>query len=202
MTSAINSSQDFFDTYAGEGGGGAPAFKFQSLGDTVKGVVVSTRPMEQTVFGSNPPRPIPDPKRPGQNKMQLQVILETNLRNWEGCNPGKDRDGNPEPASADTGSRAIYVKGWMIGAIKQAVLEATGKERGHLLPGDKIAVQFSESVDTGKGNPLKKFSANVVPTSKGAELFNQAEEEGASVAPANASAMSLDDGDDEIAPPF
>lgn len=201
MTANITSSEDFFNTYSGEGGGGAPAFRFVNLGDTVKGVVASTRPMEQTVFGSNPPRPIPDPKRPGQNKMQLQVILETNLRNWEGCNPGKDRDGNPEPASADTGARAIYVKGWMIGAIKEAVLGATNKERGHLIPGDKVAVQFSEQVDTGKGNPLKKFSANVVPTTKGAELFNQAEEEGANAKPANASAMSLDD-EDEIDAPF
>lgn len=197
----VSSSQDFFNTYSGEGGGGAPAFKFQSLGDTVKGVVVSTRPMEQTVFGSNPPKPIPDPKRPGQNKMQLQVILETKLRNWAGCNPGKDRDGNPEPADADTGSRALYVKGWMIGALADAVSTATKGERRHLIPGDKVAVQFSESVDTGKGNPLKKFSANVVPTAAGAEMFDESEEERA-VAPVDAGAMSFDDDDDDIDPGF
>lgn len=197
---AMNSAEDFFNTYSGEGGGGAPAFRFQEVGDTVKGVVASTRPMEQTVFGSNPPKPIPDPKRPGQNKMQLQVVLETNLRDWAGCKPGKDRDGNPEPASADTGARAIYVKGWMIGAIGDAVSEATNGERRHLIPGDKVAVQFSETEDTGKGNPLKKFSANVVPTAKGAEMFNEAEQERASTAPANAAAMSFDDEDEDEAP--
>lgn len=200
MTAPSN-AKDFFDTYSGDGGGGAPAFKFQQIGDTVKGIVVSTRPMEQTLFGSNPPKPIPDPKRPGQNKMQLQVILETKLRDWAGCNPGKDRDGNQEPPSADTGSRAIYVKGWMIGAISSAVSAATNGERRHLLPGDKVAVQFSESEDTGKGNPLKKFSANVVPTAAGAEVFNEAEEERAT-APVNAAAMSLDDDEDEMEAPF
>lgn len=200
----MNSADDFFDTYAPEGGGGAPSFHFGNLGDTVKGKIVSLRQMDQTYFGTK--TPIPDPKRPGQNKKQLQVILETPLRNWEGCknNQSSDQDGNLRPPSEDTGARAIYIKGWMIGAVADAVAKATdGKERAPRV-GGMLAVQFSEAEPTNKGNDLKKYAANYKAPAVGAELFEDAEEEKTTnaVAAANAPSMSLDDDEDDIEVPF
>src|SRR5699024_3220662 len=81
-TMSMNGNSDassFFSQVSG-GGGGAPSFAFQKLGDTVKGRVVSCKMMDQTYFGTSDK--IPDGK--GGYKKQLQVVLDTNLRNWEG----------------------------------------------------------------------------------------------------------------------
>lgn len=198
---SVNSTEEFFDTYASEGGPGVPAFWFSQIGATIKGTVVSTKITDQTVYKSNPPRPIPDPKRPGQNKKQIVAVIETNLSNWEGISPKstlhKNEDGTLRPASEDTGARTIYIKGWMIGAVADAVKEATGGQRKGIIPGDQIAVKLSEQVDTGEGNPLNKFVANVKPAPVGEDLFSEAEEENAAKA-ADTSKPTADD--DE--PPF
>lgn len=199
-------SSDFFDTYSGSGGGGAPSFAFRQKGDTVKGVVKALKQMDQTHFsGIDAGKPIPDPKRPGQNKKQLAVTLETKLRNWEGVtSTPTDADGNQLPASEDTGARAIYVKGWMIGAIADAVSAATGGERRGLYVGDTIAVQLVEAHDAARQNP-KKYRANVKPAPVGADLFEQAEAEqtAASVKATEADNDALDLGDeDEVKVPF
>lgn len=202
----IDSSESFFDTYSSEGGTGAPSFHFADKGDVVKGTVVSTKVTDQTVFNSNPPEKIPDSKRPGQYKKQLVVVLDTNLRNWEGVNPKsksiRDEEGNKRPGSEDTGARAIYVKGWMIGAVGDAVKAATNGARKGVIPGDKLGVQLSEQVPTGKGNPMNKFTANCIAAPVGADLFDEAENDAAEAKAATATEKpSLDLGDDDE-PPF
>ena len=199
----INSTEDFFDTYAGGGqGAGAPSFYFDKVGAIVKGTVVSTKVTDQTYFGTT--TPIPDDKRPGQNKKQIVVVLETGLRNWDGIkNTPTLEDGvTVRPASEDTGARAIYVKGWMIGAVADAIQEATDGKRKAPIPGDQLAVKLSEKVNTGKGNPLNKFTANAKAAPEGAELFDQAEEDAAQAkSKVDDSKPSLDDGGDDE-PPF
>ena len=199
---SMNTNSDassFFSQFSG-GGGGAPSFAFQKIGDTVKGRVVSCKMMDQTYFGTSDK--IPDGK--GGYKKQLQVVLDTNLRNWEGLKKTPtDQDGVPQPASEDTGARAIYVKGWMIGPVSDAISKATGGERNFPVAGDILAVQFSEETPTNKGNPLKKFAANAKAAPEGFGDFAEAQEEktAAATAPAGPS-LDLEDEDDGVTPPF
>lgn len=196
---ATNEAAAFFSNFSG-GGGGAPSFKFANLGDTVKGKVVSSRMMDQTHYGTD--NPIIDQKT-GQPKKQLQIILDTALRNWEGCNPGKDQDGNEEPPSEDTGARAVYVKGWMIKPVSDALLAATDKERNFPVPGDILAIKFSEQTPTNKGNPLKKFMANAKAAPDGFGDFAEAQEEKTAAATKAVDTSDMDlDGDDDGEPPF
>ena len=193
---ANNDAASFFSSFTG--GGGAPSFAFQNLGDTVKGRVVSSKMMDQTKFGTD--EKIPDGK--GGFKKQLQVVLETSLRNWDGIKKTPtDEDGQPRPASEDTGSRAIYVKGWMIGPVADALLKATGGERNFPVAGDILAVKFSEETPTNKGNPLKKFAANAKAAPDGFGDFAEAQEEKTAAATSAAEAPSLDD-DDDVEIPF
>lgn len=160
----------FFNENAG-GGGGAPSFKHENVGDTVSGEIVSMREMDQTHFsGPLAGQPIKDEKK-GGNKKQLQVILATSLRNWDGVSrTPTDQDGNPEPASNDDGARAIYVRGWMTGAVLDAV-----RAKGEKFPrvGGRLAVQLTEAHDKQKQNP-KKYRAKYEPPAAGAGMFEEA----------------------------
>lgn len=187
-------ASSFFSSFTG--GGGAPSFAFRELGDVVKGRVVSCKMMDQTKFGTD--EKIPDGK--GGFKKQLQVVLDTNLRNWEGLKKTPtDQDGVPQPPSEDTGARAIYVKGWMIGPVADAIQRATNGERNFPVAGDILGVQFSEETPTNKGNPLKKYTANAKAAPDGFDSFAEAQEEKTAAATAPAP-INLDDEDGE--PPF
>src|SRR5699024_1986567 len=117
-----------------------------------------------TYFGTD--NKIPDGK--GGFKKQLQVVLETTLRNWDGLKKTPtDQDGVEKPASEDTGSRAIYVKGWMIGPVSDAILKATNGERNCPGPSDTPSATVSEAPPTTKANRLKKPSANAKAAPEG-----------------------------------
>lgn len=198
-----NEAADFFSENASTGGGGAPSFKFANVGDVVKGKVVSTRVMPDTDPNTGQQRV---DKKTGKPKQQMQVILETKLRNWAGCKPRKNDDGSIPDPSEDTGARAIYLKGgWMINAVAEAVKEATDGARQFPAAGDIMAVMFSEEKDTGKMNPLKLYKANVKAAPEGLdEEFFEAEEEqtNKAVNAAESKALNLDDDDDDIEVPF
>src|SRR5699024_2638314 len=135
---ANSDASSFFSQFSG-GGGGAPSFAFQKLGDTVKCRVVSCKMMDQTYFGTD--NKITDGKG-GVNK-QLQVVLVSTLRNCYGqTKTPTHQDAVEKPASEDTGSRAIDVKGWMIGPDSDEILNATYGERNFPVAGDILAVQF------------------------------------------------------------
>lgn len=198
MSAVDQDVADFFNNMGG-GGGGAPSFAFKNVGDTVKGKVISARSMGRTEFGTSTPL---INKKTGLQEKQVQVILETNLRNWDGCtNPGKDQDGNELPGSEDTGSRAIYVKSMMGGAVADAIGNATGGLRRFPAPGDILAVQLSGRKPSGKGKPTNLFAANAVAAPEGFESFAANQEEKTETAAANPSALNLDD-EDNAAPPF
>lgn len=170
--STMNEAADFFGTYSGEGGG-APGFRFVDVGDTVKGKIISMRQMDQTDFTTG--QPILDAKRKNPDgtpmvKKMLQIVLQTELRDWAGCKPGTDVNNQPLPGSEDDGTRAIYVRGWMIGALSDAVREAEAK---YPEVGGELAVRLSELAPSGKGNPIKKYIAKYKKPSVGEDFFAQ-----------------------------
>lgn len=200
-TDPITTADEFFDAYSGSGGGGGPAFKFDAIGDVVKGEIISTRVLDQRDYRTN--NLIPDPKRPGQMKKQLQVVLQTTLRNWAGCKQGKDAEGKLLPPEADTGARAVYVKGWMTGAVGDAVHKATGGASRTPVPKGILAVMFSTEEDTGRGRPLKKYEANYKAPATGSDLFEEdATERTAQATQAATGATALNLDEDEIVAPF
>jgi hypothetical protein len=140
------------------------------VGDKLEGTIVDKYKMDRKVFGKD--EVMLD--RDGNPEKQLVIVLQTEHRDWENvAKPPKDKDGNDRPASEDTGKRSIFApKGTNVyAAIAEAIRNAkkTDDSIKDLEVGGKLAVQFYEEEDTGKGNPLKKhrakYKAPVVDTS-------------------------------------
>jgi hypothetical protein len=130
--------QDEADELFGSGGG-APSFKFENLGDTAAGQILSKRVTNQTDFDDNTKVLLKDDGTP---KKQLVVVLQTPLRGWAKVSRiPTDVNGNDRPVSEDDGRRTIYVRGWMVGAVGDAVRKAGGQ--GAPQVGGKLAVRWS-----------------------------------------------------------
>lgn len=139
---------------------GSPSAKFKTVGDSVVGEVVDKYLLDYVPFGKKEPE---IDERTGKPVKQLAVVLQTELRNWEGVSKiPTDRDGTELSPDKDKGRRAIYArKGTNIySALGKALGEAGAKD---LELGGKFGVQFFEEEDTNKGNPLKKFRAKYTP---------------------------------------
>jgi hypothetical protein len=108
------------DSIAGFFSGQGKSAKFPTMGTTVEGVITKVHPPEQqTDFDTRLPIP---------GKYQIRIELDTDLRD-------PDIDG-------DDGKRTLYVRGWMQGAIGDA-LKAAGVAEPE--PGAKLAVTWSSS---------------------------------------------------------
>lgn len=130
------------DALAGFFSGGGKTAKFPTIGTTVSGTIRAVHPPEaQTDLTTG--KEIPD-------KYQVRIDLDTD-----------DRDpSDPE----DTGSRTLYVKGWMRGAIGDAVRRAG--VQGPPAPGGRLTVTFSSEKPSGVGlSPTKIYDAVYVPPS-------------------------------------
>jgi hypothetical protein len=170
-------AQDDFDEFF-QGGGGdfAPTLKFTKdkgpegrtqVGGGVIGEILSMNKQNQKKFGTNDD--ILD--RDGEPKKELKIVLQTALRDWDKvAKVPLDDDKNPLAESEDDGRRAIYVRGWMTGAIGDAVKKATGKP-GAPKVGGRLGVKLSELVPTDNGNPYPKYEA-VYEAPSGAEGFD------------------------------
>lgn len=196
---------DFDEFFQGGGGDFAPTLKFTKdkgpegrtqVGGGVIGEILSMNKQNQKKFGTN--EDVLD--RDGNPKKELKIVLQTALRDWDKvAKVPKDEEGNLLPESADDGRRAIYVRGWMTGAIGDAVKKATGTPGAPKI-GGRLGVKLTELVPTDQGNPYPKYEA-VYEAPSGAEGFdfdkggNDEAKPAASAAPASQSA-----GDDE--PPF
>jgi hypothetical protein len=144
---------DFFEGSAP----GSPSFKFNGeVGDVVSGEILDQYKTQQTEYKK------PDVKLffdDGKPRMQLNVTLQTSLRNWDRVTKiPTDDDGNEKPASDDDGKRRVYIKSDMQRAVGKAIFDATG-EKGGLRNGGKLAVKLTGFKDTGKGNPLPLYEA-------------------------------------------
>lgn len=119
--------------------GGGKYFPFKEIGDSITGIVETVHdPEQQTDFETNAPLTKPD----GSPKWQFRIDLQTDIRN--------DED--------DNGKRTLYVKGWMTGAIGDALRTAGA---GGLEPGARLTVAvISQDPPPRKGmRPVNKFSA-------------------------------------------
>lgn len=159
MSDNLN-EQNFFDNVGG--GSGAPSAKLKDQDDFVIGEIVDQFMVEATDFSTKKPKV---DSKTGKTIMQLVVVLQTDLSNWDGVAriplvDKDDRNSGEKPASEDDGRRAVYVEPWtnIHAAIGKAVIEATG-EKGPLKNGGTLGVKVTELRDTGKGNPLKVHAA-------------------------------------------
>lgn len=132
------SADDFF-------AGGTTSAKFDSVGVTIAGTITRVgEPMQQKDFTTGAPKVWDD----GRPMMQLPVDVKTDQRD-----PSID---------GDDGTRAIYIKGELQKAIREAVRKASAKglrEGGHLsvtYTGDGVAKQRGM-------NPPKLYSATYTP---------------------------------------
>jgi len=130
------------ETVQGFFSGGGKGAKFPQIGATVSGTVTAVHPPEpQRDIATN--QPIPD-------KIQVRIDLAT-----------KDRD--PE-IDGDDGSRTLYVRGWMRGAVGDALRRAGANEPAI---GGTLTVTYSgDGTATRPGfDPPKLYTATYVPPS-------------------------------------
>lgn len=132
-------------------GGGARAFQFTNMGDTVRGEIVSMTKRQQTSLDDNKPLYWDN----GDPRMMLVIILET-----------ENRDANDD---TDDGFRSIYVRGGNYVAAKgegsdmrKAIFDAVKKSgAGKIEDGGTLTVQYSgESVAKRGFSAAKLYKAS------------------------------------------
>ena len=128
---------------------GVPSFKFTNIGAIAKGEIVSLDMQQQNDFESGAPLWWDEAKT--QPRMQLRIVLATD-----------ERDGD------DDGRRAIYVKGQMQAAVRDAIKKA-GADK--IEEGGTLAVKYDSDGEPPKSasgkplNPPKQFVAQYQPPS-------------------------------------
>lgn len=178
---------DFFDKAVQSG---APSASLKVPNDFVRGEIVDQFTVEAKKFGTDE---VERDRKTGEPVMQLVVVLQTDLRNWQGVSripkvDPTDRNSADKPASEDDGKRALYIKPFtnLHGAVGKAIVEATGK-KGPLRNGGTLGVKITRLEDTGKGNPLKHHAAVYeAPAASGGDFFGEGNT--ASSAPASSPA--------------
>jgi hypothetical protein len=161
------SPDDFFN---GVGVQAAPSFKFNGVGSGVIGKVVD----QYRTFVTEPGAP----GKPGKVKTyadgnpipQLNVTLQTELRNWDKVTkvPLDPETKQPKPASEDDGKRRIYIKYDMRRAVGVALNNAgkSGLETDGVL-----GVKISGGRDVGQVNELPLYEAKYEPPAQNADLW-------------------------------
>jgi hypothetical protein len=109
---------------------GVPSFKFDTIGTTAKGQIISLDMMQQKDFTSGALLTWED----GRPKMQLRIVLATDQR-------------DPE-INDDNGHRAIYIRGQAQQAVRDAI-KAAGASKIEV--GGTLAVRYDSD-----GEPPKK----------------------------------------------
>lgn len=119
-------------------GGGIKSASFKEKGAKVSGIVArKPEVQQQRDFDSGKPLTWDD----GKPREQIKVVLSTDLRD--------DED--------DDGERAVYLKGGMLKAVREAV-KAAG-EKG-IAAGGKLAIKYVKDGERkGKLNPPKIYAA-------------------------------------------
>lgn len=137
-------------TLSGFFGGGGKAAKFPTVGTGITGTITAVHP--------------PEPQRDfetGQDipgKTQVRIELQTELR-------------DPD-IEFDDGSRTLYVRGWMKGAIGDALRKAGAQEPKI---GGRLTVTYSEDgapPRPGLRGPKKYTAEYVAPQASTATFFN------------------------------
>lgn len=123
---------------------GTRSYKFDTLNATAKGTIVSLDMQQQRDIKNGQPKYWDEAKT--QPMMQLRIVLQTD-----------ERDGDD-----DNGQRAIYVKGNMQQAVRDAI-KAAGAEK--IEEGGTLAVQYyaNGQATTVGFNPPKLYKAQYKP---------------------------------------
>lgn len=120
-------------------GGGQPSFKFNTVGDTVSGTIVSADIVQKTNFTTRELEYWSD----GKPVQQIKLVLDTDLR-------------DPD-IEADDGKRAVYVKAWgdQLKAFRAAI-EKTGDK--DVKVGGKLSVRYTGNAVAKSGQPPKVYA--------------------------------------------
>jgi len=152
-------SGGFFDGI----GGGAPSFKFEGPETGVKGKIVDQYLTVVTDTSGNK-KTYSD----GREIPQLNVTLQTELRNWDKVKKIPEVDGKPKPASEDDGLRRIYIKYDMRRAVGVALQNAKEKD---LKTDGILAVKQTGWKPTNQPNDLPLYAALYEPPAAGSGFF-------------------------------
>jgi hypothetical protein len=134
-------------------GGGGHSAKFPRIGSSVEGVITAVNPPEQQ---TDPKTQKPVFKDNGQPKMQIRVTLQT-----------AERDpGDPD----DDGLRNLYIRGWMVGAIGDALRKA-GKAEPEVGGRLKVTHNEEEPSRVPGFDPIKKYVAEYTPPAASGGFF-------------------------------
>jgi hypothetical protein len=158
----------FFDDALKGGGGGAPGFKFDRHGDVVRGTVTDIFKTKVTVMNS----PTNEPKKDknGNEIPQLNVTLQTDLRNWAGVIkiPENPETHVPLDPSEDDGKRRVFLKYDASRAVGKAIAES-GAANDDFKVGAELALKYIDDQPMPVGK-MKLFEARFKkgePTSDG-----------------------------------
>lgn len=140
-------------------GGGAKAFPFDNMGDTVTGRIVGTQKRQQTDMQTNKPAVWDD----GNPKMMLMVTLQTDLAESDeddGLRTVYLRGGNHVVVTGKGASSQVAVRD----AVRRGNL-AVGNEPNKFEIGATLTLQFSGiGKQANKGfNPPKLYVASYKP---------------------------------------
>lgn len=163
----------------GGGGGGAPSYDFRQHGDTVSGTIVSQQARQRTDPKTREPK---FNQKDGRPQMQLEITLQTDLRNWDkvknvplGPPAAPGQQGQPLPPQADTGLRRIYA--WY--TLRDAIAEATGNQSTQV--GAHLAVRYvGDQPPSAPGlSAVKLYQARYQAPSDADQFFGQQQVPGA-----------------------
>lgn len=173
--------QDDLDALFDQQAGGQQAASFAwgkppVIGTVITGTVVDT--FRTVVRDAATKEPKPD--KNGTLQPQVNITLQTDLRNWDRTVkvPLAEDGVTEKPASEDDGKRRVYAKFRLLQAIAMAVREAG--ERGAPKPGGRLAIRLKNLENVGKPNPLPDYEAKYAPPApqtSADDAFNQAAEQ-------------------------
>lgn len=152
--------------------GGGKSVKFPTIGTSVTGTIAAVHSPEQQTTPQGDP--VVD-KKTGAPKMQVRIELITD-----------ERDPSDEN---DDGRRTLWVKGWLKGAIGDALRRAGVS--GSPAIGGKLTVTFTEEEPNVGLSPTKKYSATYVPPSATGDFFGGGQPSQAAAPPAAPAAEPL-----------
>lgn len=161
----MTSTADFFASTTSNRN--SASFKFDKVGDYVTGTIAEEPVLtDQSEYGTGTPKL----DKNGNVMKQLVVVVQTNLRNWEKTtNPAKDENGNPKPASEDTGLRTLWVRFLMRDAIAAALKEVGATT---LEVGGELSVAYTEN-SRFNGFDVKNYKAKYVKPTPAAGFFGE-----------------------------
>lgn len=153
---AAPSVEEFFSQ---GGGAGAPSFEFSAPGVAVLGRIARQKVVPKT----QPNNPMQELDKRGNPLWQVNVVLDTELRGWQGIKTTPTTpDGQPLNPAEDNGERQIYLWYTLREAVEKAIAAA-----GRTFPEDGwwLGVKVTGAKPNPKGgNPIKEYVAYYAPT--------------------------------------